>query len=215
MLLLLAASTFWGCIIPFGWFTPPALVAVEADFRRSVSPALPKATPSRQHYRLGAHPLQLASSLADRSFDLGVGYHFHPSTDDNRPLSGWYAEGTWFFFRHDLDKTQHSAVRLGLTGRLRTLHVDATERPNGYGGSLQVTAEFSSFVPTIDQSGCEFERKYGLCGAVGMRGETGIGVYVAANYDHLGTTPSYGASVGLQFRLPTTWGGGFLFGIFK
>lgn len=226
-----------GCV-PIAGVTPPVGVSIgtgavigkplaaKVRSKRAKEPRLQVRTSTAMvslpaDISIGFRPLQLIPSMYERSFGIAAGVRILMENEFFDTLTAPYIEGTWFFGRHDFQPREQKlgffsgkspfSFRWGL--RLRAL-APIVQMPNepmavGWGGSVRLTAEFTSFGGGSAIPFCSGGRAGFFCGLGTTWGEFSMGGYVETSVLRISSQTYWIVSVGLVLHLPSLAGLGF------
>lgn len=229
---VLIAMLASGCI-PVAWVTPPleleaAAGAMLREKRTQDGQEVSAAFPMSATFA----PLQLFPSMDTRVVDLGIGYHLLPITSF-RFNHGPHIDLAWLhsvnrpgFLGWAFSEEDRARVGLRLRGQVFFAREDAAV---GRGAALQFSFEgfrFSnsdfggcSLSSTKNRSGSTFGSgrdpdESAFCGSGYAWGESSVGVFAETSYARIDARDQWILSIGLKFRLPATFGAGFIAGNF-
>lgn len=221
-----------GCI-PVAWVTPPVELEASAG-------AMMRQTREKDGHEVGAAfplsatfaPLQLFPSMHTRVIDLGAGYHLLPVTSV-RFNHGPHIDVAWL---HSVNQpgflgwafSDEDRARIGL--RLRgQAFIGRENAAIGRGAALQLSFEGFRF-SNNDFGGCSISSaqntpgstfgggrdpdESAFCGKGRTWGESSLGVFAETSYARIDARDQWILSFGLIFRLPATFGAGFIAGNF-
>lgn len=229
--LLLAATTATGC---FGapWATPPIRASLGAGGRvfERTGPRVRAAVdaPTNIAFRAALEPMQLVPMLADRPFDVGLGWLYEPGATNGASLSGPFLESGWVIFSGAGHRPETSS-RWGR--RLRPFHgrypcgpgVGCTRlslrtrvasiRPGDGGGTgvqlaAQLSLEHGAFARWMG-GGAAGGHGDGAAAGGAAWGEGGVGVYAELVRSEIPGAQWWQLSGGISVRVPASVGGFF------
>lgn len=185
-----------GCVaFPFG--TPPVRTGIGTGVRYSTEKRLVDAPAA---FHVGVYPLQLAPEFMGRRLDFGVGYI--NETGALHAVQGGYLEGNLAFARDRLG----SALFRGSAGAQLRILYDPESPLLGRGLAIHLALELSRYVEGPISA---HNRDGGFIGFAA--GEAGAGLYLEGSLAQYTRDNIVQIILGLQFRLPATFGVAYAF----
>jgi hypothetical protein len=160
-----------------------------------------------------AKPLGVAESMWDRSFDVGVGYRFVPTTgrEFHHGPTASLSYVVPISMQQPLDGESEPGLRFLFTGQSQLVLGNEVDDV-GIGATFRFTSEWAgyssgpfdgcetqpdAFVAEGDDTSCAFGHSFG---------EVGLGLFAEASYLELSGRPVGWVGFGLSFRIPAAIG---------